>query len=85
MAEEFLSLETNDDAPQAAIKPEPRQQVKHLLIGSPDTVHCTIQNLHVRGYAEAQAWSPPVKAGNLGQPGDVLSVLYKFGIGFSLA
>ncbi|MGF1490934.1 MAG: hypothetical protein ACFBSC_00450 [Microcoleaceae cyanobacterium] len=79
MAEEFLSLETNDDTPKGAVKPdESRQQVKHLLIGSPDAVRRTIQNLHVRGYAEAHSWSRPVKAGNLGRPEDVLSVLFRY-------
>jgi hypothetical protein len=43
-----------------------------LIIGSSDGVTETIQNLHVRGFANATAWSPLLPAPTLGE---VMSIL----------
>jgi restriction endonuclease Mrr len=73
MTEEFVTLE-NDSSNQAQVS---REKLKHILVGSPSLVKKTIQVLHTIGYAEIGSWSKPVKAGNLGESGDVLSVLIR--------
>ncbi len=73
MAEEFVTLEDNSSN-QVQVS---REKIKHLLVGSPNLVKRTIQVLHTTGYAEVGSWSKPVKAGNLGESGDVLSVLIR--------
>lgn len=64
-----------------------RQPIKHLLIGAPPIVRLTIHELHVRGYAEATAWSSflPLPLEDEGRsliitpnPGDVMSTLIKY-------
>lgn len=73
MAEEFVTLEDNtSDRVQVS-----REKIKHLLVGSPTVVKRTIHRLHTTGYAEIGSWSKPVKAGNLGESGDVVSVLIR--------
>lgn len=72
MAENFLSLE-NEGNPVQPVK----EPIKHLLVGSPKAVRRTIHTLHLKGYAEAGLWSKPVPAGELGQTGEVVSVLMK--------
>ena len=37
--------------------------VRHMLFGTPDAVRKTIHNLHSRGYAEPNDWSPAVSTG----------------------
>ncbi|MEB3151490.1 MAG: hypothetical protein VKL60_21040 [Sphaerospermopsis sp.] len=54
-----------------------REKIKHILVGSPELVKRTIHILHTIGYAEVRSWSKPVTAGNLGESGDVVSVLIK--------
>jgi hypothetical protein len=73
MAEEFVTLE-DDSSNQVQVS---REKIKHLLVGSPNLVRRTIQVLHTIGYAEISSWSKPVKAGSLGESGDVLSVLIR--------
>lgn len=52
-----------------------REPLKHILIGSPKVVRSAIHNLHVRGYAEATAWSPLQPTAN---PHEVISVLMRY-------
>ncbi|BAY94979.1 MULTISPECIES: hypothetical protein [unclassified Tolypothrix] len=73
MAEEFVRLEDNSSN-QVQVR---REKVKHILVGSPELVRRTIYQLYTTGYAEIGSWSKPVKAGNLGESGDVLSVLIR--------
>jgi len=55
-----------------------REQIKHLLVGSPKVVTRTIHSLHILGYAEVREWSRPISAaGSLGEPGEVVSILIK--------
>lgn len=72
MAEEFVPSGDRPTATQPS-----RARIKHLLVGSPRVVRRTIQILHIQGYAEANFWSKPVAANNLGKPGDVVSVLLR--------
>ncbi len=73
MAEEFVTLEDNSsDRVQVS-----REKIKHILVGSPNVVKGTIQLLHTIGYAEVGFWSKPIRAGNLGESGDVVSVLIR--------
>lgn len=74
MAEDFLT--PDDPIPPAA--PPDRAKIKHLLIGSPKVVQRTIHTLHVQGYAEANFWSKPVAAQSLGEPGEVVSILWRY-------
>jgi hypothetical protein len=48
------------------------EESRVLLIGSSDGVTETIQNLHVRGFANATAWSPLLPAPT---DGEVMSIL----------
>jgi hypothetical protein len=73
MAEEFVKLE-DDSSNQVQVS---REKIKHLLVGSPNLVKRTINRLHTIGYAEVGSWSKPVKAGSLGESGDVVTVLIK--------
>ncbi|BAY99025.1 hypothetical protein NIES37_30040 [Tolypothrix tenuis PCC 7101] len=73
MAQEFVKLEDNSSNQVQVSK----EKIKHLLVGSPNVVQRTINLLHTIGYAEVGSWSKPVKAGNLGESGDVLSVLIR--------
>jgi hypothetical protein len=73
MAEEFVTLEDNSSN-QVQVS---REKIKHLLVGSPNVVKSTIYRLHTTGYAEIGSWSKPVRAGSLGESGDVVSVLIR--------
>jgi hypothetical protein len=73
MAEEFVSPDDRVHEVQSS-----RERIKHLLVGSPRVVKRTIQTLHVQGYAEANFWSKPVVANELGEPGEVVSVLLRY-------
>jgi hypothetical protein len=55
-----------------------RTRIKHLLIGSRETVRATINSLHVVGYSETREWSKPQSAGILGESGEVVSVLIRY-------
>ncbi|MGB7247355.1 MAG: hypothetical protein WBC73_00335 [Phormidesmis sp.] len=54
--------------------PPPREQVRHLLFGTPKVVHTTIALLHKLGYAEPNDWSPPIATD---RPGEVMAILTK--------
>ncbi len=80
MAQEFLPNPSQDPIPAASGEtPEQaspgRELLKHILIGSPKIVRSAIHNLHVRGYAEATAWSPLQPTAN---PHEVISVLMRY-------
>jgi hypothetical protein len=62
-----------DLLPNVAIPQSDKFEVlRVLIIGSSDGVTETIQNLHVRGFANANAWSPLLPAPSFG---DVMSIL----------
>ncbi|MGB7251139.1 MAG: hypothetical protein WBC73_19555 [Phormidesmis sp.] len=52
----------------------PREQVRHLLFGTPAAVHSTIGLLHKLGYAEPNDWSRPIPTG---KSGEVMATLMK--------
>ncbi|MDZ7970043.1 MAG: hypothetical protein RM368_34765 [Nostoc sp. DedSLP03] len=51
-----------------------RKPIKHILIGSLETVTSTIHHLQVIGYASVGDWSPLVPTGN---PDEVMSILIR--------
>ena len=61
---------------------DPRQPVKHILVGSPVAVQHTIHRLHQLGYAEAIEWARPLRIDEplhiTPAPGDVISVLVRY-------
>jgi hypothetical protein len=80
MAQEFVPNPSEDSIPPVTGKtPEQalpdRELLKHILIGSPKVVRSAIHNLHVRGYAEATAWSPLQPTAN---PREVISILKRY-------
>ncbi|NEP23445.1 hypothetical protein [Moorena sp. SIO3I6] len=65
----------NPNLPELFGQPQPgREQIKHILIGSPKTVRVTIYNLYGRGYAQVHEWSTPQPTGN---PSEVISILIR--------
>ncbi|MEL6158930.1 MAG: hypothetical protein AAGJ95_11580 [Cyanobacteria bacterium J06554_11] len=46
----------------------------HMLFGTPEAVQQTVQNLHLRGYAEPNDWSPAISTG---RPEEVMKILIK--------
>jgi hypothetical protein len=80
MAQEFVPNPSEDSIPAASSEtpeqaPPGRELLKHILIGSPKVVRSAIHNLHVRGYAEATAWSPLQPTAN---PREVISILKRY-------
>jgi hypothetical protein len=80
MAQEFVPNPSEDSIPPVSGKtqeqaPPDRELLKHILIGSPKVVRSAIHNLHVRGYAEATAWSPLQPTAN---PREVISILKRY-------
>ena len=55
-----------------------RDQVRHLLFGTPRFVQATILQLHRLGYAEPNDWSRPISTG---RPGEVMAILTKRAVG----
>ena len=55
-----------------ASAPVPREQVRHMLFGSPAAVQYTIHRLHQRGYAEVNDWSRLLSTG---RAGEVMAIL----------
>ncbi|MBE9063568.1 hypothetical protein IQ256_21655 [cf. Phormidesmis sp. LEGE 11477] len=56
-------------------RPQPaREQVRHLLLGTPSGTQTTIQRLHQLGYAEPNDWSRPLPTG---RPNEVMTILTK--------
>ncbi len=52
----------------------PREQVRHLLFGTPGGIQTTIQRLHKLGYAEPNDWSRPLPTG---RPNELMAILTK--------
>uniref|UniRef100_UPI001912A676 hypothetical protein n=1 Tax=Hassallia byssoidea TaxID=482630 RepID=UPI001912A676 len=55
-------------------KPQNRESLKHLLIGSQKAVISTIHYLQVIGYADVGDWSPLARTPN---SGEVVSILIR--------
>ena len=54
--------------------PVPREQVRHLLFGTPTAVQSSIRLLHKLGYAEPNDWSRPISTG---RTNEVMAILTK--------
>lgn len=55
--------------------PQPaREQVRHLLLGTPSGIQATIGQLHQLGYADPNDWSRPLPTG---RPNEVMAILTK--------
>ncbi|MGV0026962.1 hypothetical protein [Phormidesmis priestleyi] len=68
-----LRIPLQDLLPDVAIpQSDEFEALRVLIIGSSDGVTETIQNLHVRGFAEVSAWSPLLPAPSFGE---VMSIL----------
>ncbi|NEO47393.1 MAG: hypothetical protein F6K55_26010 [Moorea sp. SIO4A3] len=52
-----------------------REQIKHILIGSPQAVRNTISTLYALGYGQVNDWSTPQPTEN---PGEVISILIRY-------
>lgn len=50
---------SEDPALNPGSKTSKRRPLRHSLMGSPQDVRSAIHKLHVLGYAEVSAWSPP--------------------------
>jgi hypothetical protein len=60
---------------QSLQPPSPsRKPIKHILIGSPQTVTSTIHHLQIIGYASVGDWSQLIPTGN---SGEVMSILIR--------
>ena len=60
--------------PPISHEPIPREQVRHLLFGSPAAVQSSIRHLHKLGYAEPNDWSRPISTG---RANEVMAILTK--------
>ncbi len=58
----------------SSTSPLPREQVRHLLLGTPSAVQSTITLLHKLGYAEPNDWSRPMPTG---RANEVMAILTK--------
>ncbi|MGB3787491.1 MAG: hypothetical protein WA949_05740 [Phormidesmis sp.] len=58
----------------SSTSPLPREQVRHLLLGTPSAVQSTILLLHKLGYAEPNDWSRPLSTG---RANEVMAILTK--------
>lgn len=65
---------THTDSLPNSILPVPREQVRHMLFGSPAAVQSSIRRLHQLGYAEVHDWSRLISTG---RPGEVMAILTK--------
>ncbi|MEL6259739.1 MAG: hypothetical protein AAFR12_01625 [Cyanobacteria bacterium J06626_6] len=54
--------------------PVPREQVRHMLFGTPAVVQTTIRRLHMLGYAEVNDWSRLLSTG---RTDEVMAILTK--------
>ena len=41
----------------------PREELRHILLGSPDAIRQTIHQLHTLSYVESVLWSPIIAVG----------------------
>jgi hypothetical protein len=70
--------EQPENSGNKASSQNPREQIKHYLVGSRKAVESTISALHISGYAEVREWSRVQPGGNLGKPGEVISILIRY-------
>ena len=56
------------------LEPPPREQVRHLLLGTPAALQGTIRLLHKLGYAEPNDWSRPIPTG---RANEMMAILTK--------
>jgi len=72
----FSTEDRNGSRPnKASVAASPgREQIKHMLIGTPKSVTSTQQALHRLGYVEIGEWSPLLPSPN---PGEVMSILVR--------
>ena len=70
LAIDLLNPEGRQTAP-AALRIEPgfssspnREELRHILLGSPEAIRQTIHQLHVLNYAETVLWSPVMPVGD---------------------
>ncbi|NJM61158.1 MAG: hypothetical protein HC849_14610 [Oscillatoriales cyanobacterium RU_3_3] len=82
MPKNFLSISDGDlqntsihDSSAVENLPANREQLKHLLIGSPRIVRSTIHRLHGLGYVAVGDWSPLQPTTN---PNQVMSILVRY-------
>ncbi len=66
--------ETSPAATIPTSTPVPREQVRHLLLGTLGAVQGTIALLHKLGYAEPNDWSRPMSTGRVNE---VMAILIK--------
>ncbi len=52
-----------DQCPPQPIKTCQHEEVRHILIGSPEAIRQTMHQLHVLNYAESLLWSPVTAVG----------------------
>ena len=60
--------------PPISHEPIPKEQVRHLLFGTPAAVRGSIRLLHKLGYSEPNDWSRPISTG---RAGEVMAILTK--------
>ncbi len=41
-----------------------QEELRHILVGSPEAIHRAIHQLHVLNYAESSLWSPVAAVGD---------------------
>jgi len=61
-------------AQPSSTPPIPREQIRHLLLGTLTSVKATIRLLHKLGYAEPNDWSRPISTG---RPNEMMAILTK--------
>ncbi len=69
------SVKPEEIKPEENIDELQRQQLKHLLIGSPKVVNSTIHYLQLIGYAQVGDWSPLLPSPS--NPDEVMSILVR--------
>ena len=70
----FLASAVLPTAHPAETPAVPREQVRHLLFGTPAAVQSSIRHLHKLGYAEPNDWSRPISTG---RANEVMAILTK--------
>ena len=70
------AAQSSGATPQNPSSSEPysREQVRHLLFGTPTGLQATIRLLHKLGYAEPNDWSRPISTG---RANEVMAILTK--------
>lgn len=70
LASDLFNLEPGRETAPAALRIGPgpssnlqREELRHILLGSPEAIRQTIHQLHVLNYAETVLWSPVMPVG----------------------